>query len=217
MYLKESNTGYIKKEKVDIPICLKCNGHFNTLNEKGRPIRRASNGLCRSCYTRGRKPIKICNNCGNIMINGSFTGLCPVCKLDKSKSKKTRSKKTGIPEVHKEQFELIRRLLVRFKVGHNTMVDTFRVIDIYMDVNKNPILLDTLSEEAQLIEMLKNLKNIFHYNLDKMKPIPIAGKKDNITDDMKKYRKDWYRKNKEKVLERQRNEYYSKKEKISIQ
>ena len=219
MYLKESNTGYIKKEKADASTCVKCDGYFDTLNEKGKPIKRASNGLCRSCYTRGRKPTKICNNCGNVMMNGSFTGLCAVCKLNKpSKSKRPKSKKINIPEVDKEQFELIRRLLVRFKVGHNTMVDTFRVIDIYMDVNNNPILLDTLSEEAQLIEMLKNLKNIFYYNLDKMtfKPIPIAGKKDNITDDMKKYRKEWYRKNKEKVLERQRNEYYSKKEKISI-
>jgi hypothetical protein len=220
MYVKDSGKGYIKKEKIDKTNCVKCNGEFDTLNEKSRPIKRASNGLCRSCYTRGRKPTKICKKCGNVMMVGSLTGLCAVCKLNKEPlpGRRVKKKKINIPEVDKEQFELIRRLLVRFKVGHNTMVDTFRVIDIYMDVNNNPILLDTLSEEAQLVEMLKNLKMVFHYNLDKMtfKPIPQKVKGENATAHMKEYRKNWYKKNKEKVLERQRNEYYNKKEKVSI-
>jgi hypothetical protein len=215
---QKTRVTYIKKDKVLMPNCSNCDGEFDTLNSKGKPIKRGSNGLCRNCYTRSKKPSKECINCGNLMMNSSISGLCAVCKVNKKTSSRKKNKVKYIPEVDKEQFELIRRLLVRFKVGHNTLVDTFRVIDIYMDVNNNPILLDTLSEGAQLVEMLKNLKSIFDYNLEKktFNPPAVKIKGHNITANLKEYRRDWYKKNKQKVLEKQKNEYYNKKEKVSV-
>jgi hypothetical protein len=79
-----------------------------------------------------------------------------------------------------------------------------------MEVNDDPILLDTLSEKAQLVEMLRNLKSIFDYNLPN-------SKKPNMGVKMTKqeYARDWYKKNKERIL-KQANEKY-KKEKVSFQ
>lgn len=175
--------------------CKECKSEYDTLNHKGKPILRGSKGLCRSCYHKLHKPEKVCNSCGNIMKTGSITGLCAVCKRIKS-SELPRSKykkKQTIPVIQKEQFELIRRLLVRYKLGMNNMADAFRVIDVYMDVNDNPILLDTLTESAQLVEMLRNLKSVFDYNLELQK----TPKK--LKYGTPEYRREYYLKNKEKL------------------
>ena len=171
--------------------CVKCDAEFDTLNSKGKAIKRGSKGMCKTCYCKSFKPSKFCNSCNNEMMKGSNTGLCPVCRLNRSQERKKRPIKIKLPPiVDKEQFELIRRLLVRYKVGHNTIVDTFRVIDVYMDVNDNPIILDTLSEGAQLVEMLRNLKEVFDYNLHILKEISITKSKKT----MKEYQKEWYEK-----------------------
>lgn len=189
--------------------CSCCGFDYETLNNKGKVVKKGPKNMCKRCYTRSNKPVKICKNCGNEMLKGSSTGLCPICKLNKPSLRK--KKEPELPIVDKEQFELIRRLLARYKVGHNTPVDTFRVVDIYMEVNNNPILLDTLGEESQIVEMLRNLKAVFYYNLDK---VDVKSKKEkNITGDMKAYRKEWYRKNRERILNDKRKEY---KEKILI-
>jgi hypothetical protein len=99
------------------------------------------------------------------MLKKSCVGLCVLCKTKTSTN--PRAKKEYIPKVNKEDFETIRRLLAKYKLGRNTMVDTFRVIDIYMDINGDPIMLDTLSEEIQLVEMLRNLKKVFDFNNEK--------------------------------------------------
>jgi hypothetical protein len=91
------------------------------------------------------------------------------------------------------------------------MADAFRVIDIYMTVNNDPILLDTLSEETQIVEMLRNLKAIFYYNLKKNTFNPINNT-ENSTKDMKAYRKEWYKRNKERILKKKRDEYRKEKE-----
>lgn len=205
---------YVNKNKIGRPKqlnenCLNCHFKFDTLNEKGKPVLRSSRGLCKRCYHKTFKATKICNQCGNEMLNGSRSGLCAVCKLNnlqKNNTRKRKRKEKQLPIIEKEQFELIRRLLVRYKVGHNNYADAFRVADVYMDVNDNPILLDTLSEGAQLIEMLKNLKSIFDYNLPFSKK-PNWGVK--LT--KQEYARNWYKMNKERI----KNEY--KKEKIFIQ
>lgn len=201
---------YVNKNRIGRPkqlneSCVKCLFKFDTLNEKGKPVLRGSKGMCKRCYHRTSKATKICNECGNEMLNGSRSGICAVCRLNRPTKRKRKEVK--IPLVDKEQFELIRRLLVRYKVGHNTMVDNFRVVDIYMDVNDNPIVLDTLSEESQIVEMLRNLKTVFDYNL------PLS-KKANMGVKMTKqeYARAWYKKNKERI----KNEYKKEKE-ISIQ
>jgi hypothetical protein len=141
---------------------------------------------------KDKKAIKVCNNCGNIMLVGTQTGLCPLCRLEKSHpiTKKRRLKE--LQQVDDETFELIRRLLVRYKLGISMHIDTFRVISVYMDLNDNSSLLDTLTEETQLVEMLKNLKLIWQHNVllrndPTYKPI-----KPKLTDDMRVYSRNWY-------------------------
>lgn len=175
------------KSKDKEPNCSCCGFQYETLNNKGKVVKRGPKQMCKTCYTRSNKAIKICKECGNQMLTGSKTGLCPICRFTKP-ILRTR-KEPKLPIVDKDQFELIRRLLVRYKVGHNTLVDAFRVADVYMDVNNNSILLDTLNEETQIVEMLKNLKSIFDYNLNKVKEKPVKPKKT-----IKEYQKEWYEK-----------------------
>ena len=153
-----------KKEKSTN--CISCKIEFGTLNKKGNIAKRAARGYCKQCYYKTLpKSTTICLNCGNSMLKKSCVGLCVLCKIKTSTN--PRVKKEYIPKVNKEDFETIRRLLAKYKLGRNTMVDVFRVIDIYMIINEEPIMLDTLSEEIQLVEMLRNLKKVFDYNNEK--------------------------------------------------
>lgn len=147
--------------------CNRCGYEYGTVNEKGKAVIKGSKGSCKSCYTKDRKPKKECTNCGNMMIAGSNTGLCEVCKELKRAEGGRRGynrKVKPIPFLEPETYEAVRRILVRFKYNNNSLVDNFRVADLYMEVNDDPILLDTLTEEAQVIEMLKNLKKIYDFN-----------------------------------------------------
>lgn len=195
--------------------CSGCGDEYETLNDRGKVVKRGPKKLCRRCYARNNRPVKICNDCGNEMIKGSTTGLCVVCRI--KKPTKTYVKKNILPRVDKEQFELIRRLLVRYKVGHNNMADAFRVVDIYMEVNDNPMLLDTLSEEAQLVEMLRNLKNIFYFNLNEINDIDNKNEKVIKNLSKKEYRKRWYEKNKELIKRKNILKNERKKEKIPFE
>lgn len=147
--------------------CLLCGVEYGTLNDKGRAVRKGSHSLCKTCYTRERRPKKECIQCGNMMLIGSNTGLCAICKEEKriSANKRGYAKKVKpLPQLDIETYEAVRRLLVRFKFGSNTLVDNFRVANIYMDINNDPVLLDTLNEETQVVEMLKNLKRVYDFN-----------------------------------------------------
>jgi hypothetical protein len=194
--------------------CSCCGFEYEKLNDKGKVVKQGPKKMCKRCYTQNNRPVKVCKKCGNEMIKGSSTGLCAVCKLDKPTVRKR--KEPQLPLVEKEQFELIRRLLVRYKVGHNNMADAFRVADIYMEVNNNPILLDTLSESAQIVEMLRNLKDIFYYNLENKPKSKKKYKTKNITNDMKAYRRTWYMNNKERIKIRKLLNGKSKEEKIPV-
>lgn len=184
----------LKARKSKATHCSSCNGEFDKLNERGKPIRRASRGMCKRCYHKEGKPSKVCVMCGNIMLTKARSGLCAVCKLDNSTVRTKKKRIKPLPLVEREQFELIRRLLARYKVGHNDLVDNFRVADIYMDINDNPILLDTLSEASQVVEMLRNLKLVFDHNL------PFSKKK-NMGKKIEKgtYANEWYNKNKQRL------------------
>jgi hypothetical protein len=164
-YKKRLETENIR-EKYKLGNCVSCKTEFGSINKKGNVVKKSSKGYCKSCYYKTLpKPTNICLSCGNSMLKKSCVGLCVLCKIKNSTN--PRAKKEYIPKVNKEDFETIRRLLAKYKSGRNTMVDTFRVIDIYMNINGEPIMLDTLSEEIQLVEMLRNLKKVFDFNNEK--------------------------------------------------
>jgi RNA polymerase subunit RPABC4/transcription elongation factor Spt4 len=114
---------------------------------------------------RNKVGTKTCTGCGNEMVSKRLS-LCPVCKINEKSSKKWKRKVRPPHIIDEETFELIRRLLVRYKVGHNNYADAFRVADVYMDIADNSNLLDNLREDYQIVEMLKWLKQTFDYNLD---------------------------------------------------
>ena len=175
--------------------CLRCKLEFGSKNSKGSLVKKDRQGLCKRCFVVENKAVKVCKNCGNTMIVGTQTGLCPLCRLEKSHPKTKKRLEKPLPQVDDETFELIRRLLIRYKLGMSMHIDTFRVIDVYMSLNENTSLLDTLTEETQLREMLKNLKLIWEHNiLLKKDPNykPIKPKVYKATDDMRAYSKNWY-------------------------
>ena len=199
-YQKSYNKKKIGRPKSKETKCINCELEFGTLDERNKPVRKGSKKMCKRCYTKQNKPTKICKECGNEMLNLSVLSLCGVCKL-KRPVKRTR-KSAEIPRIEYENFELIRRLLVRYKLGMNNQIDDFRVVDVYLDIKEAPAFLDTLSERSQIVEMLKTLKETFDYNLklDKEEAIKKPQERKN-----KAYQKNWYKtsnksyKNKHKV------------------
>lgn len=159
-----------RKRTIEQTHCNECNVEFGSLNKKGKPVKKGSRGFCRPCYMRlfSKKSSNICAGCGNEMISKRLS-LCAICKQNQTSAKKWK-RKVRLPHiVDTETFELIRRLLVRYKVGHNDYADAFRVIDVYMDIADNTNLLDNLREDVQVVEMLRWLKQTFDYNLELLK------------------------------------------------
>jgi hypothetical protein len=205
-----------KKKEVSTT-CSICNAEYGSINEKGRAVIRGPKNCCKKCYSKSKKPKKECENCGNTMLAGSNTGLCVVCRELKRENntnlkRKYTKKVIPLPFLDVETYEAVRRLLVRFKFGNNGIVDNFRVVDIYMDLYDNPVFLDTLTEEAQIVEMLRYLKKVYDFNKeDRVNKLEVEKKKAdfkkkyykyqkkekkvNLTADMKAYRKDYYQKN----------------------
>jgi hypothetical protein len=190
LYIK-GKLGIIRKE-IETN-CSLCGNEYGGLNSKGRAVMKGSHGLCKTCYCRSRKPKKECINCGNMMISGSNTGLCIVCKeLKRSETAKRgwKRKVKPLPYVDPETYETIRRVLVRFKFGNNNLVDNFRVVDAYVDLCENPVFLDTLTEEAQVVEMLRYLKKVYDFNKEgRIANLAIAQKKAEFKKKYYKYKK----------------------------
>lgn len=217
LYLR--NTLGEKKQKHCTTNCVNCNAEFGSINDKGRPVVRGPKNNCKSCYVRSKKPKKECDQCGNMMLAGSNTGLCVVCRQIKRETEGVRAWKRKVkplPTLEIEQYENIRRLLVRFKYQNNGILDNFKVVDAYMDLCENPIFLDTLTEEAQVIEMLRYLKKVYDFNKEtiierlniqrkkaefKVKYYKYEKKKKlfNKTADMKSYQKEYRRLRKERL------------------
>lgn len=213
LYVKGISAKYKRKE-VETN-CKLCNVEYGTINAKGRHVMKGSHGLCKSCYAKERKPKKECDKCGNMMISGSNTGLCVVCReLKRSESgKKNYNKKKikPLPHLDLETYEAIRRLLIRFKFGTNNMVDNFRVLDFYMELFDNPIFLDTLAEEDQIVEMLRYLKKVYDFNKeDREAKLTDVEKKADFKKKYYKYQKKEKKVNKTADMKAYRREYYDK-------
>lgn len=166
--------------------CLTCKYEFDTLNEKGKKVTYGASGCCRKCYTRAysNKGDKTCLKCQRVLYNTSKS-ICKVCKeLEKEayykenpKAKKSSSFQQKLKvlntELSYEQFELIRRLLSRFKFNYHTYADYFRLLDVYVDIYDHEAHLDSYSELDQIEIILRRLKDIWLHNkeLKKQKEI----------------------------------------------
>lgn len=158
--------------------CLECKFEFNTLGHKGKLVVYGSSGLCRRCYGRlyNKNIQKFCQKCERQII-GSTKPLCKICQeIEKEEfyknnpKKQPRSYKQKLKvleqEISTEQYELIRRLLVKFKLNMFSYVDYFRVADVYVDIYDHEAHLDAYTEHDQVAIMLKRLKDIWLHNRD---------------------------------------------------
>ncbi len=171
--------GIINPRKKDLPPhCSECKLEYGALNEKGKEVKKGSMGMCKLCYSRAyslRNEPKPCRNCGRTMRNG-LKNICQLCddelkdKFYKEnphvrKSESFRNKQIAEKVIlTDEQFELIRRLFVKFKLGSQNSADFFRVVDIYLDLFNCDAFLDSYCEQEQVIIMLKRLKVIWDKN-----------------------------------------------------
>ncbi len=180
--------------------CVECSAEFGTKNDKGKNITKGAKGHCKRCYMRLflKRATNTCNGCGNEMIAKRLS-LCPLCKQKESSAKKWKRKERLPHIVDDETFELIRRLLVRYKIGHNNFADAFRVADVYMDISDNTNLLDNLREDYQIVEMLRWLKTTFDYNIQFVKSRHEAEVEKIKLDAIRLERKIKFAKKKEKI------------------
>ena len=213
VYLRGEMSFLYKAKEVETN-CSLCGAEYGTINHKGRAISKGSHGLCKPCYAKERKPKKECIECGNMMLVGSNTGLCAVCKENKRISKNRRGyvrKIKPLPHLDPETYEAVRRLLVRFKFGNNNLVDNFRVADIYTDLFDNPVFLDTLAEEDQVVEMLRYLKKVYDFNkLDRDVKLAVIEKKAEFKKRYYKYKKKENKVNKTADMKAYMKEYMEK-------
>lgn len=145
-------------KKVKLTNCVKCDDEFGTINSRGKVVRRLAENLCGTCYqAKKRSNDKSCSECGSVMRSSSISGYCRACKV--------KPKKIKGSELNRDILERIRRVLVRYKSGNNSLVDNLIVVDIYLEINSecNSVALDSLTEESQVVEMLKRLKGIYDF------------------------------------------------------
>lgn len=119
-------------------------------------------GRCVGCneILLSRPFISVCTECSVTMKRKTQIGLCPPCKKKKSiKPKKIK------PVLSDSQVRLLNILFVRYKRKMNTLVDNFRVADVYADlfIIGDSFFTDTntYKDTTQIEVMLKTLKELY--------------------------------------------------------
>lgn len=165
-----------KVKQKDFTHCQNCNAEYGTYNDKGRKIQQQAHGMCRTCYQRfyHNKEGRVCKTC-NRPLQATVRDICKLCHMaEKEKKWQENSYKRPDSYRHKlkvsktqleySQYELIRRLLGKFKMNYFSQSDYFRVIDIYIDIYDYETHLDAYSPDDQIVIMLSRLKEVWLYN-----------------------------------------------------
>ena len=122
-------------------------------------------GYCKGCseILSKRPYIKVCIECHQHMKRKTQIGLCPICKKKHSTRPKVVER-----TLNDEQRALLSILFVRYKRRMNTLVDNFRVADIYADIFiiGDSFFTDTntYKDISQIEVMLKSLKELYDGN-----------------------------------------------------
>jgi hypothetical protein len=168
-----------KRKNKEVPTnCLSCKLEFGSTNDNGKKVKHQAGGQCSKCYMKiysvkeGRK----CIRCERDLYK-TTKDICRVCrdiqkeeyyKVNKKAANQSKLYKEKLKALNKEltyeKFELIRRLLSRFKFNYYTYCDFFRVVDIYIDIFNHEAHLDSYSENEQIEIMLRRLKEVWIYN-----------------------------------------------------
>ena len=200
-YYKNGIKGAGVDRKTRTPIsdnCLTCNLDFGSIKDNGKRVVRQSNSQCKTCYHQKYKLLlkDTCDGCGAKFSKVSSKKFCSYCVKEDNKGEG----KSGI-SMTKKQRELIRRLLVRYKLSMNTLIDDFRLTDIYLQVYHPDFDLDTYDEKSQVIIMLKTIKKLYD--------APFIEVKEKLTDNLKDYNKKYRQKNKAYFSAKKKDHYDS--------
>lgn len=172
--LKHSSRGYCHScyetiRGIKEGTCKNCNVVFG----KGRS-RFMSRGFCVRCYESWyrNQSVTNCKKCGEELDKPSVKGLCYICKDEKKMIAEQKMIEKGIiskkksNSITKEDFEKIRRLLVKFKWGYYNLVDTYRVAEVYERLFGGGYGMDTKPVEVQLVIMIRRLKDAYERSKD---------------------------------------------------
>jgi len=160
-----------KVKKVDLGFCSSCNVKWGDINKKGHVVKKVGT-LCQNCYSIiYRKKDKICVVCLTPILNKTTRDVCKRCFVPVG-DKRKKEKVTRISKVIKnndykptsEDYETLKRLLVRYKLGICSPVDPYIVLDFYITLvigegKLSPY--EAMESEDQITYMLKDLKEVY--------------------------------------------------------
>jgi hypothetical protein len=205
------------KQKQDF--CVQCNREIDSIDHKGKVVTRGNSTLCKTCYSRDYQNRKtdVCGNCNIKMSRATVKGLCNFCinEMNEEKEimdtsdllltgrqkKKDKNSKKEMPvniAITKKQREEIRRLLVIYKNGLQTLVEPFRLVSLYVELYSD-VELDSYTEESQVIIVLRTFKKLFNAPFIELKENPIKKNYKAENPYAAAKRREKYQQNKEKV------------------
>lgn len=133
-------------------------------------------GMCRPCYDKWRKSSLHfqCIECGTSIKSGSIKGICSTCKAFKREELKrsileyevsgASGTERKLPKIDEGILQRIRMILVRFKWGYVNTSHYYEVADVFDIVYGYVQQLDTKPVDAQIIIMVKRLKEVYDFN-----------------------------------------------------
>lgn len=170
-YYKAWYAVHRRPQQQDLGHCQSCGLEWNSIDPRGKPVKRTSKRFCKLCYGRlaGGKIEAQCEKCGTKFLG--VKSLCTFCEKEE-KTSNGKAPICGDVEITSEQHKEIESLLGRFKRGTYDEVDILKCADLYLEVfnnEQNPILktnfidasMEKLDRESQVIVMLKCLKDIW--------------------------------------------------------
>lgn len=162
--MKCYNKNYNLKNKVEKPPnCKGCGLIWGSINRRGNIVKRATTIFCSSCYPRIKDQSNKCLKCGDII--RAIHEMCKQCKME-DQPKYGVTKANDQMRMNRETYESVRRLLSRFKVGSQTPIDHWIVLDLYLSLFGYDVYLDQYAEADQVYKMLRKLKNTWEWNKD---------------------------------------------------
>jgi len=192
--------------------CTVCQRTIGSIDKEGKIVDRGNSKMCRYCYQKDFRDrlSNVCGKCNITLAKKTSRGLCKFCikeemekelELRKGKSKTyiKNKKKKEMPQIPLtwHQREEMRRLLVVYKRGYQTLVEPFRLVSLYVELYSD-VELDSYTEESQVIICLRTFKKLFDEPFDEEKH---AQEKKNKTADKREYMKEYMKKyNREKYL-----------------
>jgi hypothetical protein len=154
-----SHAHYEKKIEVKVKKthCISCN------TELLPSVRRAGD-YCSKCYSKNYRKNKVCKQCKS-GLTGSTSGICKICIKDNLRNIYGFDSSNIL--IKDNSLEALRKVLLRYKWNTYTLVDSYLLSHLYLEIYGHEKDLDYLDVESQLLYMLGQLKKTYDFNKNK--------------------------------------------------